>query len=334
MRTIPPDVPVAVLGAGALGTALAHGLARAGRDVTLWGRDGAAMAGMEVTRQNARYLPGIVLDPRLHLTADLAATRRAGLLVAAVPAQAARRLLHQVAALCRAPVPVVTVAKGIELGTLCFMGEVIEACLPGFPAAILSGPSFAADIAQGLPTAVTLASQDLDQAQAIAAALATPTLRLYHSSDMRGVEIGGAAKNVLAIACGIASGCGLGASASAALVARAFAELARFGAAYGAQPQTLMGLSGLGDLVLTCNSPQSRNFALGLALGRGEKLADILARGKLAEGAATARALMQLAQARGVDMPVCAAVDHVLHAGGDVRGAIDALLSRPAKAEA
>jgi glycerol-3-phosphate dehydrogenase (NAD(P)+) len=326
--------PIAVLGAGALGTALAHTLARARRDVILWGRDAAKMAAMAATLENARYLPGIMLHPNLLVTANLGAVARAGLLIAAAPAQSARSLLTYVAALHLAPLPIVTVAKGMEQGTGLFMCEVIEDRLPGFPAAILSGPSFAMELARGLPTAVTLACRDAALAESIARRLAAPTLRLYHTDDVRGVEIGGSAKNVLAIACGIAAGCGLGASAGAALVARAFAELARFGAACGARPETLTGLSGLGDLVLTCNSPQSRNYALGLALGRGERLADILKRSKLAEGAATARVLVEMARAKGVDMPICEAVDVVLNEGGQVRAAIEALLSRPQKAEA
>lgn len=326
--------PIVVLGAGALGTALAHCLARSGRSVVLWGRDAAAVGTMERRRENTRYLPGIELDRALRFASDLNIAASASLLLSAVPAQATRGLLRQVAAIVQAPVPVVTVAKGIELGTLCFMSDVMAACLPEFPLAILSGPSFAADIARGLPTAVTLASTNLAQAKALAQVLATPALRLYHTDDMRGVEIGGAAKNVLAIACGIAAGCGLGASAGAALVARGFAELARFGAAYGAQSQTLMGLSGLGDLVLTCNSPQSRNFALGLALGQGKSLQDIKAQGKLAEGAFTARALIQLAQVKAIDMPICAAVDAVLNEAGDLRTAIHTLLARPPRAEA
>lgn len=325
--------PIAVLGAGALGTALAHALARAGRDVVLWGRDRAQMAAMAAACENARYLPGAALHPDLRLTADLEEARGASLIIAAAPAQAARALLTLLAALRLAPVPVVTVAKGIEQGTHFFMCEVIADCLPDFPAAILSGPSFAADIACGLPTAVTLACRDAALAGDLARRLAAPALRLYHTDDVRGVEIGGAAKNVLAIACGIAAGCGLGASAGAALVARAFAELTRFGVAFGARAETLTGLSGLGDLVLTCNSPQSRNYALGLALGCGQPLAAALAQGKLAEGAATARALIQMARGRAVEMPICAAVDGVLNAGGDVRAAVEALLARPQKAE-
>ena len=324
---------IAVLGAGAFGTALATLWARAGREVVLWGRDAAAMAEMAAARTNARTLPGIPLDPRLRVTADLADIDDAGVLVACVPAQHARALLGRVAVRGLPPVPVVTCAKGIEQASHRFMCDVTADCLPGFPPAILSGPSFAADLARGLPTALTLACADAALATSLAAMFATRTLRVYHTSDVRGVEIGGAAKNVLAIACGIAAGRGLGASAGAALVARAFAELARFGAALGAQAETLAGLSGLGDLVLTCNSPQSRNYALGFALGRGESLAAIRARGTLAEGVATARVLVELAQDKEVDMPICRAVDTVVNEAGDIGAAVAALMSRPPKAE-
>ena len=328
-----PGTGLAVLGAGALGTALADCLARAGADVVLWGRDGAQLNAMARARENARYLPGVRLCETLQLTASLSEAAPGRVLIAAAPAQAAREMLTQVAALRLAPTPVITVAKGIEQTSGLFMCDVIARCLPGFPAAILSGPSFAQDLARGLPTAMTLACRDLRRARRLAQSLTTPTLRLYHSSDTRGVEIGGAAKNVLAIACGVSAGRGLGASAGAALLARAFAELARFGAAYGARPRTLMGLSGLGDLALTCASPQSRNYALGLALGRGEQLSDIVARGKLAEGAATAGALVALARRKGVEMPICEAVDKVLNAGGNVGAVIEALLARPQRAE-
>ncbi|HUZ66739.1 MAG TPA: NAD(P)H-dependent glycerol-3-phosphate dehydrogenase, partial [Beijerinckiaceae bacterium] len=204
--------------------------------------------------------------------------------------------------------------------------------LPGLTPAVLSGPSFARDVASGLPTAVTLAAQDGDLAAKLATLLAAPGFRLYHSTDMRGVEIGGAAKNVLAIACGIAAGRGLGASAAAALVARGFAELRRYGAALGARPETLMGLSGLGDLVLTCGSAQSRNYALGLALGAGASLASASA-GKLAEGVFTAPVLVETARAHGLEMPVAEGVAAILDGRIDVVGAIEALLARPLRAE-
>jgi glycerol-3-phosphate dehydrogenase (NAD(P)+) len=229
--------------------------------------------------------------------------------------------------------PIVLCSKGIERDTGLFMSEVLAQILPDNPAAVLSGPSFAADVSRGLPTAVTLAAQDEALARDIAAALSAPAFRLYHSSDVIGAEIGGAAKNVLAIACGIAAGRGLGASAGAALVARGFAELSRFGRSYGARPDTLMGLSGLGDLVLTCGSTQSRNFSFGLAIGRGEAPEQAL-QGKLAEGAFTAGVLAKLAKARGVDMPIAQSVEAIVAGRIGVDAAVEALLARPSKAEA
>ena len=225
-----------------------------------------------------------------------------------------------------------TCAKGIERGSHAFMTEILSEAAPSRAAAILSGPSFAADVAAGLPTAVTLACADEALARSLCRLLHGPNLRLYHSTDVRGVEIGGAAKNVLAIACGVAAGRRLGASASAALVARGFAELRRFGDAFGARGQTLMGLSGLGDLVLTCSSPQSRNFAFGLALGRGESVAEAQA-GRLAEGAFTALALTEMARARGVDMPIADCVEALIEGRLDVAGAVGALLGRPPRGE-
>ena len=228
--------------------------------------------------------------------------------------------------------PLVSCAKGIERVTHAFMTEVLGQAAPGRQTAILSGPSFAADVAAGLPTAVTLASIDESLARALCDALRGPNLRLYHSTDVRGVEIGGAAKNVLAIACGVAAGHGLGASAVAALIARGFAELRRFGEAFGARGSTLMGLSGLGDLVLTCFSPQSRNFAFGQALGRGVSVAEAGA-GGLAEGVFTALALIELARERGVEMPIASCVEGLIEGSLDVSGAVEALLGRPPKGE-
>jgi glycerol-3-phosphate dehydrogenase (NAD(P)+) len=256
----------------------------------------------------------------------------ADLVLLAVPAQAARVAARALAGRPAPGVPVVACAKGIERGTGRWMTEVLGECLPAHPAAILSGPSFAADVAAGLPTAVTLAAHD-DLAARIARQLAIPTFRLYHRDDVRGVEIGGATKNVLAIASGVVAGRGLGASAQAALVARSFAELARFGRALGARPETLTGLSGLGDLVLTCTTMQSRNFALGWALGRGEPLASALAGAKRAEGVFTAAALVELARQNAVEMPIAASVDAILAGRTDVDAAIEALLARPRKAE-
>ena len=232
----------------------------------------------------------------------------------------------------RTGTPVVVCAKGIERGTQAFLSELIAACIPQATPAILSGPSFATDVARGLPTAVTLAAPDATTAGALVAALGTHTFRPYHSTDVRGVEIGGAAKNVLAIAAGIAAGRKLGASAAAALTTRGFAELTRFGKAFDARPETLTGLSGLGDLILTCSTRQSRNFSFGVAIGEGVSPADA-ASGGLVEGAFTATVLVAMATEAGVDMPIASAVDAVLEGRLSVDEAMDALLARPFKAE-
>lgn len=320
------------MGAGAWGTALANAAARAGRQrgasVTLWGRDAAGMARMAEARENAADLPGIALDAAVTPTGDLAALAAADAILLVVPAQACREALGRLAPLARAGLPVISCAKGIERGSRAFMTEVIADALPQAVPAVLSGPSFASDVAAGLPTAVTLAAHDGTLAEALAAALGSTTLRLYHSTDVRGVEIGGAAKNVLAIAAGIVAGRRLGASAAAALVARGFAELMRFGRAYGAKAETITGLSGLGDLILTTSGPQSRNFAFGRALGAGEATG-----GKLAEGAFTASVLVEMAQARSVDVPISTAVDAVLAGRLSIDGAIEALMARPQRAE-
>ncbi|QRG09867.1 NAD(P)-dependent glycerol-3-phosphate dehydrogenase [Xanthobacter dioxanivorans] len=317
------------MGAGAWGTALANAAARAGRDVVLWGRDGVAMAEMARLRENRADLPGIALDPAVTPTGDLAAVAACDALLLVVPAQACREALERLAPLARPGLPVISCAKGIERGSRAFMSEVIAEVMPKASPAVLSGPSFASDVAAGLPTAVTLAARDAALAVAVTRALGSPTLRLYHSTDVRGVEIGGAAKNVLAIAAGIVAGRRLGASAAAALVARGFAELMRFGRAYGAKAETITGLSGLGDLILTTSGPQSRNFAFGRALGAGEAAGD-----KLAEGAFTAGVLVEMAAAKGVDVPVSAAVDAVLGGRISIDDAIEALMARPQRAEA
>jgi len=321
---------IAVLGAGAWGTALANAAAaRAGRDVVLWARDAAHVDEMARERENRRRLPGVALAVNVAPQADLAtAVAGADVVLAVAPAQAMRDLATRLQGLAPPNVPVVVCAKGIERGTDLLMSDVVAQCLPGQLTAILSGPSFADDVARGLPTAVTLASSDEQLAKALASALGTQTLRLYHSTDVRGVEIGGAAKNVLAIACGMASGRGLGASAGAALIARGFAELSRFAVARGARAETLMGLSGLGDLVLTCSSAQSRNFSFGLALGRGEKAPE-----KLAEGAHTAPVLLELAEQSRVEMPIARAVADILSGRISVDQAVGILLARPQKAE-
>ena len=321
---------VGVAGAGAWGVALANAAAAAGSTVVLWGRNAEAMAALEATRLSDR-LPGVRLAEAVAATADLDRLAASAAILVATPAQATREAASRLARL-PGSAPLVTCAKGIERGSHAFMTEILSEAAPSRAAAILSGPSFAADVAAGLPTAVTLACADEALARSLCRLLHGPNLRLYHSTDVRGVEIGGAAKNVLAIACGVAAGRRLGASASAALVARGFAELRRFGDAFGARGQTLMGLSGLGDLVLTCSSPQSRNFAFGLALGRGESVAEAQA-GRLAEGAFTALALTEMARARGVDMPIADCVEALIEGRLDVPGAVGALLGRPPRGE-
>src|ERR1700704_6081248 len=306
MRLTPMAIErIAVVGAGAWGSALANAAARAGRSVTLIAR--AAVDALQATRESPR-LPGVRLDERIAMTARIAAAGEADAVLLAVPAQALRAAAGALAAVIRPGTPAIACAKGIERGTHQFMTEVIAESAPAPVPAILSGPSFAADVARGLPTAVTLAARDRKTAEALARALGSATFRPYHVTDVRGVEIGGAAKNVLAIAAGIVTGRGLGPSAAAALVTRGFAELFRFGKALGARPETLTGLSGLGDLILTCSSAQSRNFSLGVALGKGQNTPAAPSEQKLAEGAFTASALTEMAAERGVDMPIAGAV--------------------------
>ena len=321
---------IGVAGAGAWGMALANAAAAAGRAVILWGRDGDRMRALAATRRSER-LPGVDLASAVEATSDLEALARCDAILVATPAQSSRDMALRLATVSGSA-PLVICAKGIERGTHAFMTEVLAEAAPDRRRAILSGPSFAADVAAGLPTALTLASDDEELARALCEALRGPALRLYHSTDVRGVEIGGAAKNVLAIACGVAAGRGLGASAVAALVARGFAELRRFGEAFGARGSTLMGLSGLGDLVLTCSSAQSRNFAFGQALGRGESAAEAAA-GRLVEGMFTAQALIELARRRGVDMPIADCVQGLIEGSLDVKAAMGALLQRPPKGE-
>ena len=321
---------IGVAGAGAWGVALAMAAASGGRRVTLWGRDAGQMQGWRESRRGAS-LPGALLPAEVSATSDLADLAGCDAILIASPAQTTREIAGRLAVL-GAPRPLVLCAKGIEASTHLFLSEVVAQAAPGWPRAVLSGPSFAADVAGGLPTAVTLAAERNDLAIALAEALRAPHLRLYHSTDLRGVELGGAAKNVLAIGCGVASGLRLGASASAALIARGFAELRRFGEAFGAKPHTLMGLSGLGDLVLTCSSEQSRNFAFGVALGQGKSPAEASG-GKLAEGATTASALVALAREKRLEMPISETVEALIAGRVFPRAAVDALLARPQRRE-
>lgn len=323
---------IAVVGAGAWGTALANAAARAGREVTLIARDPDHAREMAGERQNRRRLPGVMLEAGVIPTADLgrAGIARAVLLV--TPAQTCAPMAEALGLVMKPATPLVLCAKGIDRASRLFLGDIIADLLPRQPFGVLSGPSFAEDVSRGLPTAVVLAAADAVVAEALAGALSGTTFRVYHGTDVRGVEIGGAAKNVLAIACGAVIGRGLGESARAALVARGFAELMRFARAYGAEPQTLMGLSGLGDLVLTASSLKSRNYAFGEALGRGLGVAEASG-GKLAEGALTAAALVDLAGARGIDMPIARQVAALVAGEVSLDAAIAALMSRPARTE-
>ena len=321
---------ILVIGAGAWGTALALTCARAGRVVSLWEPEAANAAQLAAKRESP-FLPGVRLDEAVTLASGLTDVARAEAILLVVPAQAVRAVTKSLASSITAGTPVIVCAKGIERGTRTFMAELIAACAPSAIPAILSGPSFAADVARGMPTAVTLAAIDDKLAGELARAIGSANFRPYHSTDVRGVEIGGAVKNVLAIAAGIVAGRGLGASAQAALTTRGFAELVRFGRAYGARPETMMGLSGLGDLLLTCSSPQSRNFSFGINLGRGQKPDAI--HGGLAEGVFTAPVLLEMAGERAVDMPIAAAVAALLDGRMSVDEAIEFLLSRPFRAE-
>lgn len=325
---------VGVVGAGAWGTALAQVCRRAGLITTLWAREAEVAEAINLQHRNPLFLPGVDLDPDLAAVTQLSEVAGADLILAVVPAQHMRALLTELAPHLREGVPVVLCAKGIEQGGLKLMTEVLAETAPGAAPAVLSGPSFAGEVAHGLPTAVTLACPDPELGEALARALATATFRPYWIADLVGAEAGGAVKNVLAIACGIVEGRGLGRSAHAALVTRGFAEMTRLATALGADARTLAGLCGLGDLVLTCSSSQSRNMSLGLALGRGESLERALA-GKLsiAEGAASAPAVRALAQRLDVETPICEAVAAVLAGERDLDEAIGGLLSRPLRTE-
>jgi glycerol-3-phosphate dehydrogenase (NAD(P)+) len=317
---------VAVIGAGAWGTALAIQAARTGNAVTLWARNPATADAIEQSRDNPR-LPGHRLPGAIRVTADLPA--RAAAVLLAVPMQH----LRDVAARLPARVgPLVVCCKGVEAGTLRLPLEVLAEAQPDAPAACLTGPNFAHEIAAGLPAAAVLASADPALRGALAGLLGTPAFRLYGNDDPVGAQLGGAAKNVIAIAAGAVIGAGLGENARAALITRGLAELSRLATALGGRPETVMGLSGLGDLLLTCTGPSSRNFSLGLALGRGQTLAEILAgRSTVTEGVATAPAL--LARAAGVDLPICAAVATLLAGRTTLAEAMAALLARPRRDE-
>ncbi len=326
---------IAVIGAGAWGTALASVARRAGREVILHAHEAATADAINTGHENKVFLPGVPLDPDIRATTGLsAALDGADAILMVTPAQFLRATLEASTGARPKDAPVVICAKGFELDTGKLLNEVAEEAAPGATLAVLSGPTFAAEVARGLPTAVTLACANADVAASLADAIGTATFRPYTASDVVGAEVGGAVKNVIAIACGIVDGRGLGQNARAAVIARGLAEIARLAAALGADPRTLMGLSGLGDLTLTCTSTASRNYSLGAALGGGASLADQMKdRTSVAEGVTTAPAVLTRAAALGVDMPICRAVNAVLHEGANVDETIVGVLARPLRAE-
>jgi glycerol-3-phosphate dehydrogenase (NAD(P)+) len=327
-------VSFGIVGGGAWGTALAQTLRAAGRETLLWAREAEVRDEINREHRNSLFLPGVALHAELVATAELARIAAQDVVLMVAPAQHVRAAGEALAAHLPDGKPVVICAKGIEQATGKLLGEVVNEALPRATVAALSGPSFAAEVAKGLPAALTLATADAALGEALARAIGSSQLRIYWTDDLKGVQLGGAVKNVLAIAAGIVDGKGLGASAHAALVTRGFAELRRFGAAAGARFDTLAGLSGLGDLLLTCGSPQSRNMSLGRALGRGETLAAVLgSRRSVTEGVYTAAAVALTSATTGTDMPICRAVHGILEGRIEVDAAIAGLLSRPFKAE-
>ena len=325
---------VGVIGGGAWGTALALVCARAGLETTLYAREPEVADDVNARHENRAFLPGVALDPAIRAVSRPEDLAGRDLYLNVTPAQHLRSSLRAFAPVIAAGTPMILCAKGIEQGSLKLMTEVLAETLPEARPAILSGPSFAAEVARGLPTAVTLACPDEALGAALARAMAGPAFRPYVAADMVGAEVGGAVKNVLAIACGVSEGRSLGRSAHAALITRGFAELTRMAVALSGRAETVAGLCGLGDLVLTCSSPQSRNMSVGLALGQGKTLDEALA-GKVsvAEGVASAPAVRDLAARIGVEAPICEAVAAILAGEVAVGDAITGLLSRPLKSE-
>jgi len=324
-------VKLGVLGGGAWGTALAQVAAADGRDTLLWAREPEVVDSINREHENAMFLPGVALSPAIRATRELADLADCEALLVVTPAQHMRAVLEQAPVEARA---LILCSKGIEERSGALLHDVARAACPDAPIAVLSGPSFADEVARGLPTAVTLATDESAIREQIRAALARPNFRIYVSDDVAGAEIGGAVKNVLAIACGVVEGKGLGQNARAALIGRGFAEMTRFGIALGARRETLAGLSGLGDLVLTCSSTSSRNYSLGLGLGQGRSAAELLDdRRTVAEGAFTAPVLARLAREKGIDMPIVAAVDALIGGRADVDQILEQLLARPPRAE-
>ncbi len=325
---------IGIVGGGAWGTALATVARRAGCDVVLWAREDEVVQAINTDHENKVFLPGVPLDPGISATGSLAKVSRADAVLLVAPAQASRAVGAKLQPHLAKATPVVICAKGIENTTGALLSEVLSDVLAQAQILVLSGPSFAADVARGLPTAVTLAGADEQATRSLADALACPSFRPYMSSDIIGAQVGGSLKNVLAIACGIVEGKNFGASARAALTTLAFAELQRFGVARGARAQTLSGLSGLGDLILTCNSPLSRNMSLGIELGRGRSMEEVLGeRNSVAEGVHTASIVVRMAEEMGIDLPISAAVHDIVCGAVTVDDAIAKLMARPIRAE-
>ncbi|MCK5621170.1 MAG: NAD(P)-dependent glycerol-3-phosphate dehydrogenase [Alphaproteobacteria bacterium] len=326
---------VAVIGAGAFGTALACVVRRAGSEAVIWARDPAIADSITSDKGNPVYLPGVALEPGIAATTDLAAALEgADAVLLVVPSQFLRAATENLAPLLPAGVPVVLCAKGIERGSCALMTEVVAETLPGAPVAVLSGPTFAKEVAAGLPTAITLATTDAALGARLVATIGSTAFRPYLSDDPVGAEIGGAVKNVIAIACGIMVGRGLGDNARAATMTRGLAEILRLGHRLGGRGETLMGLAGIGDLSLTCNGMLSRNMTLGLALGEGRPLQDILGeRRAVTEGVATAASVVELAARHEVDMPISQAVNRIVNEGADVGATIAEVLARPFRPE-
>lgn len=321
---------IGVIGAGAWGTALAMAVRRAGSEVIIQAHEAEVVESINATHDNPIFLPGVSLDPSIRATPNLAEVADADAVLVVAPAQHLRSICEKVAPDWKAGVPAVICSKGIEMGTSAMMGEVVAETLPNAPLAVLSGPTFAIEVARERPTGVTLACADSHIGEKLVAAIGTSKFRTYLTDDVMGAQMGGAVKNVLAIACGAVEGRGMGDNTRAMLLTRGLAEIVRLGVTKGARSETLMGLSGIGDITLTCNAMQSRNFSLGVALGQGESLESIMkSRKTVAEGVYTTAAVTALAQRLDVDMPLCATVDQVLNHGEDIDEAISGLLARP-----
>ncbi len=326
---------VGIIGAGAWGTALAQVIRAAGRDVTLWAREAELVSHMQKNHENNQFLPGIKIDNAIKVSDSISEVTNSDILLIVVPAQHLRATLQSMKSSLRKDQPVLICSKGIEMESGLLMSQVAEQEIPNSPIGVLTGPTFAAEIAKGLPSAMTLAYKNADQGKEIIDALSSRNLRLYLTKDIIGAQLGGAIKNVVAIACGAVHGLGLGENARAALMTRGIAEIARLASAMGAKKETLMGMCGFGDLVLTCSSMQSRNFSLGSHLGSGRSLEDIMSeRNAVTEGVHTSKALMVMAKNHAIEMPIAQAVYECLNEGAPIRDVVNKMLERPLRPQA